>query len=276
MTNVLLGVCVGDALGAPLEFIRRLPTRDEIYDALAMKGGGIIGVAPGQITDDSELMICLYKSITEGKDAMILYRRWMNSHPIDIGTTCSRAFAGFDPTEESKSNGALMRCAPIGVLYADETNDFIAEHAFADAKRTHANRTIHLACACYCIAIATEIKGHDGVLSAHHWIKNQPGGEEVSSWFEAALDPLTDVICTRNIGLAQWGFTLAFWHLYHKTSFVDAMVDTMKRGGDTDTNCAIVGGLVATRETIPVDMIEAVLTSPSGRPGWLHPSKYFM
>lgn len=56
--GALLGACVGDAAGAYLEFIGHVPSRSEVERALSMPGGGIWGVAPGQITDDGELTLC--------------------------------------------------------------------------------------------------------------------------------------------------------------------------------------------------------------------------
>ena len=47
----LLGAFIGDAAGARLEFLGRLPSEQELADALAMMGGGVLRVAPGQITD---------------------------------------------------------------------------------------------------------------------------------------------------------------------------------------------------------------------------------
>jgi len=275
MDNVLLGVCVGDALGAPLEFLRRLPTGDEIANALLMKGGGIIGVHPGQVTDDSEMMLCLYKSIVTETDAFSLYKQWMYSGPIDMGTTTRRALNGIEPTYESQSNGALMRCAPIGVLYNKESDFFIAQKAIEDASLTHANTNVKYACACYCIAIANCLNGRNGYKAAYKWLLNKAGYENVMEWLQESLDPDLDVHCLKNIGYIRWGFTLAFWHLNMKSKFLDAMIDTMKRGGDTDTNCAIVGGLVASTQTVPPYLIYSVLHSQSDRPVWLHPKTYF-
>ena len=276
MNNVLLGVCVGDALGAPLEFIRRLPTSDEIVDALLMKGGGIIGVHPGQVTDDSEMMMCLYKSIVTETDALTLYKKWMYSDPIDMGITTRRALNGIEPTYESQSNGALMRCAPIGAFYNKELDFYIGQKAIEDASLTHANVNVKYACACYCIAIANCINGRNGYEAAYKWLLNKDGNEEVMEWLEDSKNPELNICCLKNIGYIRWGFTLAFWHLNMKSNFVDAMIDTMKRGGDTDTNCAIVGGLVASVKEVPEYLIYSVLHSQSDRPDWLHPKTYFL
>jgi ADP-ribosylglycohydrolase len=62
----LLGAAVGDAAGAVLEFIGREPTEAEVSQAMAMPGGGCWHVAPGQITDDTELAICLADGLLAG------------------------------------------------------------------------------------------------------------------------------------------------------------------------------------------------------------------
>lgn len=55
----LLGALIGDATGATLEFLGRKPTEDDLDRALAMTGGGVFRLAPGQITDDGELTLAL-------------------------------------------------------------------------------------------------------------------------------------------------------------------------------------------------------------------------
>ncbi|CAI5498198.1 unnamed protein product [Closterium sp. Naga37s-1] len=52
------------------------------------------------------------------------------------------------------------------------------------------------------------------------------------------------VECTQFIGWVKWGFLLAFYHLLRRSSYEEAIEDTLMRGGDTDTNAAIVGGMV--------------------------------
>ena len=72
-------------------------------ECMKMPGGGPWEIAPGQITDDSELAMCLLQAITtsiqqSGKfgfqngECMLLtveigknYRNWLKSQPFDIG-----------------------------------------------------------------------------------------------------------------------------------------------------------------------------------------------
>ena len=63
LSGALFGHAYGDAAGARLEFLGRLPTDDEIRDAMNLWGGGVFKLAPGQITDDTELSVQNMKSL---------------------------------------------------------------------------------------------------------------------------------------------------------------------------------------------------------------------
>ena len=58
----ILGAFVGDAAGAVLEFMSVVTEEDAMY-ALSFPGGGVWKVGPGQITDDSEMAMCLLHGI---------------------------------------------------------------------------------------------------------------------------------------------------------------------------------------------------------------------
>jgi ADP-ribosylglycohydrolase len=65
--GALLGAFVGDASGATLEFLGRKPTTEDVEKALSMVGGGWLRVAPGQITNDGELALCLARSLADAQ-----------------------------------------------------------------------------------------------------------------------------------------------------------------------------------------------------------------
>jgi ADP-ribosylglycohydrolase len=58
----VIGAFVGDALGAYLE-MRKEVTDKLVEEALQMNGGGPLKTGPGQITDDSEMAMCLLHSL---------------------------------------------------------------------------------------------------------------------------------------------------------------------------------------------------------------------
>ncbi len=56
----VLGAFIGDAAGAILEFMDYRKITDELVrKAMKLCGGGALKVGPGQITDDSEMAMCL-------------------------------------------------------------------------------------------------------------------------------------------------------------------------------------------------------------------------
>jgi hypothetical protein len=66
----------------------------------------------------------------------------------------------------------------------------------------------------------------------------------------------------RTAGFVRVAFRMAFWHLGHTASWRDAVVDASSRGGDADTNAAIVGALLGARDglhAIPAAWIDRVL-----------------
>ena len=62
MFGSIIGAFVGDAAGAVLEFME-VVTNAHVEEALKFEGGGVFKVGPGQITDDSEMAMCLLHGI---------------------------------------------------------------------------------------------------------------------------------------------------------------------------------------------------------------------
>ena len=60
--GAILGAFTGDALGAFLEF-KKSVTDAELEAALKMQGGGVMRTGAGQVTDDSEMAMCLLQAL---------------------------------------------------------------------------------------------------------------------------------------------------------------------------------------------------------------------
>ena len=64
----------------------------QVRAALKMPGGGVFGVGPGQITDDSELALCLAQGLVDSRygeqqgAVAAKYVQWLASEPFDIGS----------------------------------------------------------------------------------------------------------------------------------------------------------------------------------------------
>ncbi len=265
--GAVCGALAGDAAGGVLEFLGRKPNRSDVDRALGMPGGGAFSLAPGQITDDGELTICLLRSLSASDGKYIsenvarTYIDWAQSKPFDIGQATNSALlvsnsetrgsaqsvfhAAATHNQESKANGALMRISALGVAAAGFSEEESARFAMADARMSHPNPTCTFANAAYVLAIRHLVL-HPGdrygaVAAAKRFLENED--TEVVQWLEDAISgDLPDA--WPQIGFVKIAFTYAFYHLNQGSSYRSAIADTLIRGGDTDTNACIVGGLI--------------------------------
>ena len=296
--GALLGALIGDAAGATLEFLGRAPTVAECERALCMVGGGVWGVAPGQITDDGELTLCLARSLSgqsryDPDRAAQAYLEWYASGPFDVGMATRNAFsvqirpgqrasAGVTRAakfnENSKANGALMRAAPLGVWGFRLSPKALAQAAIRDTNLSHPNPTCRYATVAYVLAMRHLVlnpRDATGALASARVALTHSDAQEVLHWLdEAQADK--DPGYYPQAGFVRYGFTHAFRHLAKGSGYREALVETLHGGGDTDTNACIVGGLIGALhgvEGIPLAMRQALLNCDTElgnpRPEWL-------
>lgn len=141
----ILGAFLGDAVGSVAEMAPFTLDYNELKNCLNMIGGGPHGVAPGQVTDDSEMQMCLMWSLIlsnhtkdQDEEKVIntdlitkLYIKWLKSDPFDIDSTVNFALDSLiqeeNPTaaqariqsgnhnQLSLGNGALVRVPPLAI-----------------------------------------------------------------------------------------------------------------------------------------------------------------
>lgn len=293
--GAVLGALAGDAAGARLEFLGRLPSDQEVAEALAMRGGGVWGVAPGQVTDDGELSIALLRALSTVREFDLEpvareYRLWIESSPFDVGGTIGSTLGAGQDAEamqraalariDSKANGSLMRCTPLGVWGWKSPVQELASFARLESSLSHANPSCTDAVACYVIAIAHLIRSrgdrNEAVAAVAKWAHGNACAE-VQEWL-ALAESDTDVPGNAQPGFVKIAFVHAFRHLLRGTPYLEAVRSVLEIGGDTDTNACIVGGLVGASvgvDDIPLVMRSAVLGCDTRlgrqRPYWLHP-----
>jgi len=280
----VLGAFIGDSLGSFIEFQRDIPP-PLLEETLTMPGGGPFSLGPGQVTDDSELAMCLMRGLLAGNgkldmDAVALYYgRWVGTGPFDIGITTRKALsplmegratanvciaAAERSNGSSQSNGSLMRLTPLAVWAHRLAPAQAARAARIEASMTHSSPTIHHANACYVLAIHHLINSpgdRTGAFAAAKNYADTEGNEDIKDWFRF-ISSGSHMPGTPQMGWAKIGFTHAFSHLVRGSGYVDALRETLALGGDTDTNAAIVGGLVGAvcgTEGLPTEYAEKVL-----------------
>lgn len=302
----IIGAFVGDALGAFLEF-RGETTKELVAEALEMKGGGRLNIGAGQFTDDSEMAMCQLNALkslnpTHGMpidDVLKWYRKWANENPIDIGITTSNAlWLDTDlPSQQhinrvsqenanSKSNGSMMRMTPLCVWTRNLPITKRVEYYRLDSQLTHPNPTVLDACSGYGLAISNLIKSGGDIKQTlsvlEDWLLNN-ANQEVNEWYEESnMDNLENFTVTRQKGFVRWGFILAFYFLKNELDYRTAIEQTLLLGGDTDTNAAIVGGIIGTYagiKQIPSNFVDKMInykfkegiSQGYERPGYLSP-----
>lgn len=288
--GAIVGALVGDASGATLEFYRGRLTAAVVKRAMTMPGGGALNVAPGQITDDGELTLALCSALKSCNPAdgfpvdkvARAYADWHRSEPFDMGMTCAKAFGSISLKESdgptvvepgeymvakaaeynmlSEANGAMMRATPIAVWYCGEGYDKVAECARADARLSHPSPVCQDVNAMYCVALAWLINNPGDAEGAIKKVESMDACDKVRQWLEDSKSEQGD--CKQNIGHVKHAFTLAFHFLRKKTEYEDAIAETLIKGGDTDTNAAIVGGMMGALhgfEGVPEYMLGPVI-----------------
>ncbi len=63
--GALYGVAVGDALGGPLEFMSDRQICDAYGRVTDMIGGGWLNLKPGEVTDDTQMTLCVARGILD-------------------------------------------------------------------------------------------------------------------------------------------------------------------------------------------------------------------
>src|SRR6218665_1978195 len=90
ITDVLLGVAVGDALGVPVEF---LPRKGLMNDPVSgMRAFGMHHQPAGTWSDDSSLTFCLAEMLCNGYDLGDLSRRFIDWKQHAYWTAHGRVF----------------------------------------------------------------------------------------------------------------------------------------------------------------------------------------
>ena len=280
----LLGQLAGDALGSLVEFQSPATIRAAYPNGVReLADGGCWNTIAGQPTDDSEMALALARTLAEhgtysAKRTRCAYERWLDSDPFDAGCTVTRGLTG-DPNWDSEANGALMRVSPLGIFGARFAPEEVARWAERDAAITHPNPVCRQASAVFACAIAYAVRTgctpdalYESIVDQAKAIPAEPPLLEAIQ--RAADTPPRDFMTS--MGWVLIALRNALWQLLHAASLEEGVVDTVMRGGDTDTNAAIAGALLGAvhgRDAVPAQWVECLLACrpQKGRPEVFRP-----
>lgn len=285
--GALLGQFAGDSLGSLVEF--------QDPGAIAMQyrngprlleDGGTFNTIAGQPTDDSEMALMLARSIArEGtwreEAVAAAYAHWIASNPFDRGLTTMRALSPITEVDiaagtaaekararadaNSQANGSLMRVSPLGVFGYALPVDNLVRLARADATLTHPHPVCQDASAVMAIAIGEAIRTGSPAQRIYdralQWAREHAHPDVVETLVASAQSKPQSYLVHQ--GWVRIALQNAFYRLLHAPDLETGVVDTVREGGDTDTNAAIAGALLGAvhgRDAVPAQWRHLVLT----------------
>jgi ADP-ribosyl-[dinitrogen reductase] hydrolase len=261
--GVLVGLACGDALGAPVEFESRETIAAKYPNGLRdFTSGGWIDVVPGELTDDSRMMLDLAETLVRPGpvDLDHLGQRfvdWMEEGPKDIGNTTRIAIQALQSgthwseagryaldqmgSHSAASNGSVMRCAPVAIRFRDDP-DQLRTVSTDTARITHAEPRCTWAAVALNQAIAHALRSGslDGLVEAAISGIEQP---DVIRAVQAA--PGKSAADLDGSGYVLNALQIAIWATITQPDFEEAVVSAVMIGKDTDTNAAVTGALAA-------------------------------
>ncbi|MCF8479311.1 MAG: ADP-ribosyl-[dinitrogen reductase] hydrolase [Rhodospirillum sp.] len=240
-----LGLAVGDALGATVEFMTPGEIATQYGLHRKMIGGGWLRLKPGQVTDDTEMCLSLGRSLANkgtfnAADICEEFALWLKAKPVDVGNTCRRGIRRYmnegttvTPYHEGDAgNGAAMRNLPVALAtlgrpeeletWTLEQAHITHNHPLSDAATLMFGRMVHMLIAGEGMKACREEANR---LVAHHrTFRFEPYKGQSSAYI---VDTVQTVL-----------------HYYFVTdSFKSCVIQTVNQGGDADTTGALVGML---------------------------------
>ncbi len=279
----LIGQCLGDALGLPVEGTDGTTCRQYVKEHV---NRWFRGEQPspqewsGQYTDDSQLARDLLTSLVQNGGwvpedyAEKIRSIFCSGKVVGRGIACDTAAKNLNEgvnwkesgvAPPSAGNGTAMRAAPVGLFYAHRPDEMVRV-AHEQGWITHHDSR----CSAGSVAIAGAVSlvvtdkfkdSYDFVSRLADWMKTYDTDfasllMKLPQWI--SLDPdqavqvisaagITDGIKTGWPGISPFVIPSVLWSLYaflkHPTNYEEAISTAIAVGGDVDTTAAMTGAI---------------------------------
>ncbi len=278
VTDALLGVAIGDAVGVPYEFSSRHKMCSN--PATDMIGYGTYNQPKGTWSDDSSLTFCLAEALLQDYNLVGIsenFIKWKNEsywsargEVFDIGTTTSIAIARLSRIlsdnlledlhtqkhlgdEQENGNGSLMRILPLLFVIKGKPIAEQFETVWAVSALTHRHIRAAMSCMIY-LKFAEKLLCRKSKEIAY----SETRSEIEAFWndMKFAMDERqhfskiiqSDIRETALNDLKSGGYVLevlesSFWFFLKSSSYKETILSIINIGHDTDTAAAIAGGL---------------------------------
>lgn len=240
-----LGLAVGDALGATVEFMthREIAAKYGVHNKII--GGGWLKLKPGQVTDDTAMSLAIGRALVGVGDFDVTavceeFLAWFRTKPIDVGNTCRRGIARYMHegtvtkayADGDAGNGAAMRVLPVALASLGREKAF-ESWTIAQCHITHNHplsddATLALGAMVQALVLGGGVKDvralSNGLIEKHRNFRFTPFHSTSSPYI---VDTMQTVL-----------------HFYFRhDNFRDYLIDVVNQGGDADTTGAIAGML---------------------------------
>ena len=264
----LLGLACGDALGRPVEFKSAATIEQRHGTVDTMLNHGSHGQPAGTITDDTELALCIARSLVErggfdGADVAERFVGWYETDPFDIGLMTHDALSRLqrgDPWDQAgqavwesrregsnAGNGSVMRCAPYALAFANDLQQLghVSEQSSAI---THADPRCKRGCAVLNLTIAGLLRDEDNPLqqALDTTYPEQSNAQEIDEAIEG-LPGNVSASAINNGGYVVDALQAGLYYGLSAESAREAIVRAVNAGGDADTVGAITGAVAGAR-----------------------------
>ena len=222
----MYGAIIGDIAGSIYEYDQIKEVKEVNIDKIIEK--------ESFYSDDTILTIAILDCILNNGDYNEYLRKYINkykdykpNYEKTFNTIISPNIIRWSKSNIeglSKGNGAMMRISPVGYLFDSEKE--VIDNAYKATKPTHNTYEA--------IDSATKI------ALIIYYLRKGLSKEEVFNKLDLKVEytPFNkfNLTCSETMDNCLYTF-------YNSNSFEDAIRNTIKMGGDTDTNAAIVGSM---------------------------------
>ncbi len=289
--GVLLGTAVGDAVGLPAEGVSRRRVARLFTGRWQHR---LIG-RHGMLSDDTDHTLFVAQALLAHPDSVKKFSRrlgwslrgWLLSLPAGIGMATGKAiiklWLGFSPHKSgiySAGNGAAMRVAPIGAVFADDS-DKLADYVHASTVITHSDPRAEIGAlsvakvVAWCLhSGANERIDRDSFFELLRSCADEPEWNDLLYKMAVAIaedksaQEFADALGQQK-GVSGYVYRTVPVALYawyrHFGDYEATLSAVFNCGGDTDTVGAIAGamaGAVVGEQSIPADWVEGISDWP--------------
>lgn len=233
----LVGFAIGDSMGATTEFMSSEEIKEKYGEVNDLIGGGWLNLKSGEVTDDTQMMLCIIEAIYSSntledfkENCMDNFSEWLKTTK-DVGNGCRKAIINWNANRtytgknKEEGNGGIMRCLPFALLIDTRAN-------IEQLKLTHNNHIVERSLVMY--------------LNQMYYFLNDKGSCYISNELQPPLGHSVNTV-----------HNSIYWS--NSETFREGIIGAVNHGGDADTIAALSGSLLGAKfgyENIPKEWID--------------------